>query len=438
MKVILLIISVELNFITQHLNNMKSKTLGIILILGLANIVNGQENTELDLLKAPVSPASNLLGFAQSEIDKPTDVTDFMLSLQSATNSFTSLQSNYAVDIAPYWLLKNKTNIGDISTVGLGNSTGKNVVKQSLVISLAIKNPDSAANGFSNKSTYAGLGFKFSLFRGEYDAKTKEKLKQISELQKLRIELLDKKAASVYDNLPEEINQLKEKRKAIFKDFDTNDASPDNVALGELLYKKMSKIDSIISKKIDLLFSENKNRDQFEVIDKKIKKVASEFHLARVGLSWEVSGGISTEFRQKSFNNSKIFNAGLWTTAGYTWEKYGALLGIVRYLYNPDSIFAQDNAINLMENVGTFDAGIRYILGSSQSKFNCSFEAIYRSLIIKTNTESSWRLILNADYAIFKNQKLIFSFGKNYDGITTNDNNLIATLGTVFGFGNKR
>ena len=46
--------------------------------------------------------------------------------------------------------------------------------------------------------------------------------------------------------------------------------------------------------------------------------------------------------------------------------------------------------------------------------------------------------MFNIDYAILKNQKLTFSFGKNYDGTTTKDGNLIATLGMVFGFGNKR
>src|SRR5574343_1320716 len=76
---------------------------------------------EYDLLKAPVSPASNLLGFAQSEIDKPTDVSEFMVSLQSASNSYTQLPSNYAIDIAPYWLLKSN-KIGDITSSGLSSS----------------------------------------------------------------------------------------------------------------------------------------------------------------------------------------------------------------------------------------------------------------------------------------------------------------------------
>lgn len=418
---------------------MRHKIYLVVAIITFSCTIKAQENTDFDLLKAPISPASNLLGFAQSEIDKPTDISDFMLSLQSATNSYTALPSNYAVDIAPFWLLKDKSNLGDISTVGLQKSTGKNVIKQSLVLSLAVKNPDSTGNGFNSNSTYAAVGFKLSIYRGDFDTKTKQNLNQIAELQKIKLGLIDNKTDAIYDNLPQEINELKEKRKKIFLDFDVNEESPDNIALGELLYKKANKLDSIISFKIEQLFNQDNKETKFKTIDSKIKKLASEFQLARVGFSWEISGGIGNEFRQKDFNNSKIYNAGLWTTIGYTWEKSGALLAFARYLYNPDKVFALDNTINVIENISTFDTGLRYIIGNSQSKFNGSLEAIYRSVPSNSDLiDSSWRLMLNLDYAILKNQKLTFSFGRNYDGTTNKNDNLIATIGTVFGFGNKR
>lgn len=415
------------------------KVIIFLALIGITISTKAQENAELDLLKAPISPASNLLGFAQSEIDKPTDISDFMLSLQSASDSYTTLPSNYAVDLAPFWLLKNKTSLGDISTVGLEKSHGRNVLKQTLVISMAIKNPDSTSNGFNKTSIYAGIGFKFSLYRGDYDSTTKQKLKNIAELQKLRLEFVDKKAQEIYDNLPEEINKLKLERKEIYKNFDPNDESELNQRLGAILMEKEALLNVEIDAKIQQLMENKEPDEQFRTLDAKIKKIASEFQLARVGFSWEVSGGISNEFREKDFNNSKIFNAGIWTTIGYTSEKSGAVLAILRFLHNPDKFFALDNATNVIENISTFDAGVRYIVGGSQSKFNGSLEAIYRSVPSDSDIiDSSWRLMLNVDYSILKNQKLTFSFGKNYDGTTSSSNNLIATIGTVFGFGNKR
>src|ERR1043165_5047307 len=84
---------------------------------------------KVDLLRAPISPASNLLGFASSDIDRPTDVSAFMFSLLSAAGSFSKLPSSYAVDIAPYWFFKS-SNKGDITTEGFRKSSGKDVFKQ--------------------------------------------------------------------------------------------------------------------------------------------------------------------------------------------------------------------------------------------------------------------------------------------------------------------
>jgi hypothetical protein len=47
-------------------------------------------------------------------------------------------------------------------------------------------------------------------------------------------------------------------------------------------------------------------------------------------------------------------------------------------------------------------------------------------------------MLFNADYALFKNQKLTFSFGRDFDGTISKDGNLIAALTLIAGFGNKR
>jgi hypothetical protein len=359
-----------------------SKIIFISLLLTNFMLVAQQEDNsqEFDLLKAPISPASNLLGFSQSDIDKPTDVSAFMTSLQTATNSFSQLPSNYAIDIAPYWLFK-KNSLGDISTKGLSNSYGEKVLKQTLVLSFAVKNTDSVSNNFNPESTYAAMGFRFSIYRGNYDSTTISQLRKIAILQQEKLALMKKNQTQVYDNLPQEIDSLKQARKNIFEGFDTKDESKDNLLLGELLLKKASKLDSIIGVKIEILLDDNKDAEQFTKIDSKIKELAGKFQLARVNFTWDIAGGISAEFRNKNFNNSKVYNTGIWTTFGYTWEKSGSLLGLIRYLYNPDKIFALDNQVNEINNISTLDTGIRFIFGISQSNFNCIIDAIYRSAL---------------------------------------------------------
>ena len=171
------------------------------------------EGVKLDLLKAPSSPAANLLGIAASDVDKPTDVSAFMLSLRSATSNFTALPSNYAIDLAPYWLFKKKK--GDITAAGLENSFGKNVFKQTLVLSFAIRNTDSTEIELTPNSIYSGVGFKFSIFRGNYDETTKKALKEIKLWQDVKLDIL-KRQLDDYNN-DVDVIVLEDKREELLR-----------------------------------------------------------------------------------------------------------------------------------------------------------------------------------------------------------------------------
>ncbi len=412
---------------------MKKRVLTLLMLS--VNIVNAQSEIDttikVDLLRAPSSPASNLLGIAPSDIEKPTDVSSFMLSLRSATNNFTTLPSNYAIDIAPYWIFKNSKK-GDITTKGLSNSSGKNVIKQTLVLSFAFRNPDSTETEINAKSAFGGFGFKFAICRGKYDPTTKKALAVIKSFQDEKIDHL-KRIARAYDSIPNpKRDSLQNVQNSLFRAGMTPDEQ-NAVRSG----KRYMEIDSILSQMV-LDFQERETTEAQLELDRQIQAKASTFQIARVGWTWDIAGGISTEFRNKRFDNSKLYNAGLWTTIGYTDSVYGAGLFILRLLHNPDKIFAKDNAINDIDDITTLDAGIRYIYGRSQSKFNASLEAIYRSILSSETIDPSWRLVFNAEYAIWQNQKLTFSFGRNFDGTISKDGNLVAALTFLTGFGNKR
>ena len=408
------------------------KTKLFILLLFTFNLVYSQGGIDttikVDLLKAPSSPASNLLGISPSDIEKPTDVSAFMLSLQSATNSFTKLPSNYAVDIAPYWAFKNSKK-GDITTEGFRKTSGKNVFKQTLVFSFAFRNPDSTETELNFKSFFGGFGFKFSLFRGHYDGTTNQALNTIKRIQNKRLKLLE--IGIERSNTDSLVLSLENRRKDMLRG-----KTPFEIAniLQSNEYKK-------IGDSLNLLLLEFKNEsiaEQQEALDKEIQSVASTFQTTRIGFTWDIAGGASTEFRSKRFDNAKLYNAGLWTTIGYTDSVLGSGLFLLRLLHNPDKIFAKDNMTNDIDDITTIDAGLRYIYSRSQSKFSASLEAIYRSVLSSETIEPSWRLVFNAEYAIWQNQKLTFSFGRNFDGTVTKDGNLIATLTFLTGFGNRR
>lgn len=394
------------------------------------------KNIELDILRAPSSPASNLLGIATTDIDKPTDISSFMVSIQSSSASFTTFPSNYAIDFSPYYLFAKNTT--DFTTEGLQYKGFKNIFKQTFVISLAISNPDSTNISYNYKSTYAGLGFKFSLFRGEYDSSTKEKLSKIIAIQKEITDFTIQNIEGYLSNNDDEFIELTAERAFLFDGLDPN--NPNDTPKFKEIYnsKEFQRITNKLSVKLqNFKKSEEEEKEKEKLLDK-IKNIAAEFQTQRIGFSWDVNGGVSGEFRNRDFDNSKLFNAGIWTNLGYTIEKGFAFLGLVRYLYNPDKILALDNNINEFENISTLDAGGRIAYSKSQSKFSCSLEGIYRSVLNGDQIDPSWKMIFNADYALFRNQKLTFSFGRDFDGTISKDGNLIAALTIIAGFGNKR
>lgn len=385
------------------------------------------EGVKLDLLKAPSSPASNLLGIAASDIDKPTDVSAFMLSLQKGTGNYTALPSNYAIDLAPYWLFKKK--MGDVSSEGLKKSKGSDVFKQTFVVSFAIRNTDSSETVLKPNTVYGGLGFKFSIFRGDYDKQTIKQLGEIKKWQDIQLSIKNKSLADYTADVS--VIELQARRKNLIKEKFRMPVDS-TLKIAEL-DTDIAEITNALEKRL-LELNENTNSDA----KAKIKEVAASFQTARVGFTWDVSGGISAQFLNRRFDNSKVYNAGVWTTLGYTGEKSGSLLFLGRLLYNPDEIFAKDNGVYDIGNIFTFDFGGRYIYSFPQSKFNASMEGVYRSVLSSNTLNPSWRVVFNADYSIWENQKLTFSFGRNFDGAISKDGNLIAALTFLKGFGNKR
>jgi hypothetical protein len=384
----------------------------------------------LDLLRAPSSPASNLLGFAPSAIEKPTDVSAFMLSLHSATGSLTRLPANYAVDIAPFWLLAKKR---DYTTASLNSKNKGDIFRQTFVLSTGIRSPDSLDKNLKASNTYAGLGFKFSLLRGHYDEATQNALNRIGLLQqKINATTLEE-LESLRETDPEMVTLLARKD-SLVKNLIRVGLSMDDIKKTKAYVENQQAIDSLTEAWKERLQSRESVKAYFD----ELKQIASGFVLSREGWSWDFAGGFSGEFVNKQFDNSRLFNAGVWTTFGYTGRKGSSFLGLVRYLYNPSELVALTSTTEMREKVSTFDAGARYIYSNLESRFNGSIEAVYRSVLSSQTIDPSWRLAMNVEYSIWKNQKLTFTFGRDFNGTITKDGTLIATLNFLTGFGNKR
>src|SRR5688572_14620568 len=124
------------------------------MLLVFANAEAQQDSVSLDLLRAPASPAANLIGISPSQVEKPSDPAAFAVSIQNATNNFSQLPSSYAVDFAPAWLFAG--NRIDLNEFLSNNNMGK-TLWQSLVVSSAITDNQNDEDTIPN-STKAAFG----------------------------------------------------------------------------------------------------------------------------------------------------------------------------------------------------------------------------------------------------------------------------------------
>lgn len=383
----------------------------------------GQDSSKitLDLLRAPSSPGANLLGFAPSDIERPSDVSGFMTTIQSASSGFTKFPSNYAIDVAPFWLTKKTSGF---TTASLNATQFKEVFRQTLVISMAIRNADSLDKRFNGNSTYAGFGFKFNLIRGNYSKSTAAILQAISDIQNSIVLGIDSTAARAFKK--DAIMVVTTSKLNLLEDM--FGPQVENNAQYKGLQKILESRQKVI---IDSLQQKQKELPR-------LKSLAENFKISRTGWTWDIAGGGSIEFINNSFTNSKMYNAGLWTTFGNTTEKGVSILFIARYLYNPKTAYQENNSINIVGNISTIDAGTRFAFANSDNHFLFSGEAIYRNTISHGMIPATWKLALNIEYDINKNKKLTFVFGKAFDGTISKDGTLIAALNLLAGFGNKR
>jgi hypothetical protein len=152
----------------------------------------------LDLLKAPQSPAFQLLGVEPSSIERPSDPTDLIASVRQGTDDFTRFPSNYALEMAPFHLTR-KSQFNRIDKFLRDNSVGNNVA-QSFLISVGTTTQKSQV--WNRDNSRAAVGFKFSLLRGKADTAVLWGSKDLKKVGKITA-LVGAKSVEIHNNDPE-------------------------------------------------------------------------------------------------------------------------------------------------------------------------------------------------------------------------------------------
>ena len=394
--------------------------------------ISGQQaidtTVNLDLLKAPTSVAFNLMGIAPSDIERPTDLTSFAMSLRNATSNFSKLPTSYSIEFAPAWLFRaNNLTLDKYSSTNF-----RDVFNQSFNVSIAYTKQN-ADEKEDDSSAYSKLGFgvKFSIIRPRWTKNTQQLFDTILYYQKV--------ALSEYKNYSDSMKAANPRLVQLKKELVAVAASTElDPNIKRALIETLRDSINLIQQEINNFYNEESYKSIKEGHNS-LLKAASNFKTERAGPSLDFSSGFVTDFPDNRFNYSLISKAGAWITGGYEGgNNKPSFLGILRYLYQPDKIFADEAGILKTDNISTFDAGGRVLIKGAGGKFIASAEGIYRSVLKKNTIDPNWRFILNVEYDVGFNQKLTFAFGKNFDGTISKDGNLIAALNFIKAFGAQK
>lgn len=348
---------------------------------------------ELNILRSPISPAANVLGISPSDVQRPSDPSALMVSLQNARGASSILPASYAVDIAPAWLFWGQ-NI-DFRDFIDSTSVGKSI-RQTFLLSSAF----TSITDSSDKNASLGLGLKFSILRGAVSWKTLAAVAASGE---------------------------------VLSEINTKVTAATSLMVASPEFENASPTQQVVM--LDSLNRAVHNRES--ALAAQLLALAKDLDFTRHGWKLDFSGGMAINFPGQVYNDGKISRAGAWFTGGYEGTNGFAMLALARYLYNPDKIFADNTGLLLTDNLHTMDAGLRFLYDGN-NKFTMGGEFIYRSVITRSDVKSTYRYTINADYRFRKNQILTLSLGRDYDGTFNKDGNLIAALNVVFGLGNKR
>jgi hypothetical protein len=281
-------------------------------------------DVKVDQLTAPSSPGFLILGREVTNIEKPTNPTDLLVSMRNASSDFSTIPRNFALDFAPFWVFGGgKTNFEQM----IGHKNVLNNILQSFQLSIATQTLEK--ENVDEDSTQLGLGFKFSILRGKVSKKFIRRIED--EVQPLLIEankMISKNIASLEQNDPVYLG--------ILKAMETADSSTAEILA--LALQERSK--ELIEKNEDKLI-------EVELAD----KLAQEVKLDRYGFKMDLAGGWAVSFPTQSFDNRELQRFGIWLTAGYEFEESAAqkgkwsVLGVARYLKNYEEDFKDVNDV---------------------------------------------------------------------------------------------
>jgi hypothetical protein len=387
-----------------------------------------------------------LLEISPGAVDRPTTPNDFAISLANASNNFSLMPKNYAIEILPIsFFPKSKTSYSkftnDTNYVKTWNQKLLNTVTQTFLVSGGFSTDESVETTTPGYiKTRSGIGFKFSLARGKIDTAFEVYKHSIDEIR-LQLKVLHnvadrkwetyKQTDMVYLRLASQRDTILSEMKRV----STNNALTTN--------ERDEKTNYLIKRLDELNILKTIAEDEYKVKLMKedssalfyeaqaLKKQIELIKFKRYGWLLDVAGGTVIGFRDDNFQNSVLQQYAFWFNGGYACRQGFSFMALTRFSNLKNAYI--DEQGNKTDKV-FYDFGGKIEFQTNDNKLAVNGEIISRL----SDGSPLVRYTFNAGYQVGKNQALTLSVGKAFAGTAQYGGNLIAALNFIKTFGSNR
>jgi len=364
-----------------------------------SNLVFAQKSIDLKDLNIPNSPAFTLLDYSPAVIDRPGTIRAVNASFVSVLGQSDGLPKNFAIEIAPFWLFKNKLNVYDY--LGIDNISKKQ------------------KNIFSNiRSASFSLG---SIFRDSSETQAYNANYFSGGIRANVIRVMRKQ---LIPNLVTNIQAIALRQTQLLAPIATN-CLTSNTA-GTEAYN------DCIASQATTAFGEDATLKAQELTLQRLLAVKPLFQL-------DLAGATSTVFQNNTVSANHHFRTGFWGTfqIAIPLTKAGNITQLVENknyfnIYGMGRYITEDSTIDFItfQKNNLLDLGGR--IEFEFEKLAISFETVHR-MVQNSDAENTNRNVGVIQYRVSEKLFLSGTFGKNFGSV----NNLIALFGLNWGFGKE-
>ena len=389
-------------------------------------------DVKLEDLATPTNAAFVIMGTTPAEINKPSSVPEFVLSVQNASDNFSQFPNNFGVAFAPFWW----TNGKQLSFEKEFDTNNRARLYRHLQVSIGAV---SEAGGLDNNWRYA-LGLKTNLLEGKVDSEARDHYNKL-------LQGVSEQLNEAYSDLVASDNQLQNyyfKRGLLLAEKEALDKDhPFGQGLNvteKAHYEALASLAELYSDSIETRSNElSKKTVEIDAAMQKALEDAFQKMKMRYGFKWDFGAAGAYDFFSNSLDSANFYRAGVWTNFGYslkaTEKCQWTFLGAVRYYYYDQVFYQLENSTVLIDNLGALDMGVRAV--ADANKFSFSIEGLYR-IGTQDSYESTYKLNALANYRFGTNKSVFVSFGNDFnDASVGGPDQLRVYVGLNLGFGDS-